>query len=119
MNKFLASVLLTLLFGAIILAVVLLLTLGFAGIGWIVNRVFGLALLPATAIALAVAFGTGVLLYQVLYRVNLPDEDEEEDWDEDWEDAWLEDLGEPCDETWDDTGSEDEEDEGQEPSPEL
>jgi len=116
-NKFLASVLLTLLFGVIILVVVLLLTMGFAGIGWIVDRLFGLGLLPSTAIALAVALGTGALLYHVLYRADPADEDEEEDWDDDWDDEWLEDLGEPCDETAHDGDIGDEENEGQEPSP--
>jgi len=116
-NKFLASVLLTLLFGVIILGVVLLLTMGFTGIGWIVDRLFGLGLLPSTAIALAVALGTGAILYQVLYRADIADEDEEEDWDDDWEDEWLEDLGEPCDETAHDDDIGDAENEGQEPSP--
>lgn len=120
MNKFLASVLLTLLFGVIILAVVLLLTMGFAGIGWIVDRVYGLGMLPSTAIALAVALGTGALLYQVLYRADLPDQDEDEqDWDDDWGDEWLKDLGEPSGEKSDDEDIEDDEGEGQEPSPQL
>lgn len=116
-NKFLASVLLTLLFGVIILVAVLVLTLGFTGIGWIVNRAFGLGLLPATAIALAVALGTGALLYQVLYRVDHLDDHEEEDWDDDWGEEWLEDLQEPGDKGWDKEDIDDEEDAGPQPSP--
>ncbi|MBC8447168.1 MAG: hypothetical protein H8D78_05410 [Chloroflexi bacterium] len=86
MSRFLISVLLTLLVGAVILAVVLAVTLGFVGVGWVVNRAFGLGLLESTAIAVAVGFGVA---YSVFRTFSMPDLSSDEDWedDEDW-DEW-------------------------------
>jgi len=92
MSRFFASVLLTLLVVVVLLAVVLAVTLGFAGVGWVVNRAFGMGLLQSTAIAVAIGFGVA---YFVFRAFSMPDlgsgegwgdwMEEDEDWDE-WED---------------------------------
>lgn len=79
MNRFFASVLLTLLLAAVVLTAVLAVTLGFVGIGWVVNRVFALGLLQSTALAVVVGFGVVTIAYRIF---SLPDFGLTGDWEE-------------------------------------
>lgn len=84
MNRFFASVLLSLLLVALVLAAVLAVTLGFVGIGWVVNRIFDMGLLESTAIAVAIGFGFAYVVYRIFsVSVFEPEEDwEDEEWEE-------------------------------------
>jgi len=79
MNRFFASLFLTLLVAAVVLTVVLAVTLGFVGIGWVVNRVFALGLLQSTALAVVVGFSVVTIAYRIF---SLPDFGLAEEWGE-------------------------------------
>ena len=84
----------TLLLGILILLAVavaiLLLSLGFVGMGWLLSRILPLSLFEASVIALLSGFGLAYVISQIVSIPTGPayDEDweDEEDWDEaDWE----------------------------------
>jgi len=83
----------TLLLGILILLAVavaiLLLSLGFVGMGWLLSRILPLSLFEASVIALLSGFGLAYVISQIVSIPTGPayDEDweDEEDWDEeDW-----------------------------------
>ncbi len=86
MHRLLGAVLLALLLLTLILAAVLAVTLGFAGIGWVVNRAFAIGQLESTAIAVVIGFGFTYIVYRIF---SVPILEVEEDWEE-----WEEEEGE-------------------------
>lgn len=84
MHRFIGAMLLTLLILVFILASVLAATLGFASIGWVVNRVFPMGLLQSTALAVVVGAGLAYIAYHFFSMLILREEWEE--WEEEEED---------------------------------
>lgn len=99
------AVLTTLLFVILILlaavVAIFLLSLGFAGIGWLLSRVFPLSLFEASVIAvlsgLGLAYVVGRIMSIPVRSTSDEDWEDEEDWDEedwdeeDWDEEWEED----------------------------
>ena len=86
---------------------VFLLSLGFAGIGWLLSRIVPLSLFDASVIAVLSGLGLAYVISRILAFPTRPayeeDWEDEEDWDEeDWdEEGWGE-------EDWDEEWEEDE-----------
>ena len=90
----------TLLLGILILLAVavaiLLLSLGFVGMGWLLSRILPLSLFEASVIAILSGLGLAYVIGQIVSIPTRPTYDEdwedEEDWDEeDWDEEWEED----------------------------
>ncbi len=90
----------TLLLGILILLAVavaiLLLSLGFVGMGWLLSRILPLSLFEASVIAILSGLGLAYVIGQIVSIPTGPTYDEdwedEQDWDEeDWDEEWEED----------------------------
>ena len=73
---------------------ILLLSLGFVGMGWLLSRILPLSLFEASVIALLSGLGLPYVIRQIASTrpAYVEDWEDEEDWDEeDWDEEWEED----------------------------
>jgi hypothetical protein len=95
MRTVFATLLLVILILLAVAVAVFLLSLGFAGMGWLLSRILPLSLFEASVIAVLSGLGLAYVIGQIISAPTGPidkDWEEDEDWDEeDWDEEWEED----------------------------